>query len=31
MKKAEKNQSLQEEINNIKNKMTNEEDYFEES
>ena len=31
MKKAEKNQSLQEEINNIKNKMTNEDDYFEES
>ena len=31
MKKAEKNQSLQEEINNIKNKMENEDDYFEES
>ena len=31
MKKAEKNQSLQEEINDIKNKMKNEDDYFEES
>ena len=31
MKKAEKNQSLQDEIKDIKNKMKNEDDYFEES